>query len=169
MRPITYVNYYQILAFINWLNSEHYSNKKEYYIPTYEEWYKAGFYNPSLNKFYIYATQSDEVPGNIIGDDKNQINYIVGVNYSITQNSILDPNQNYLTDCGTYINSPSYYGTYDQNGLVFELVKQDNKYVYKGGFWASGAITLLDTTYSQIFMEYKGSDMGFRIVQRYHN
>src|SRR5262249_23128145 len=76
-----------------------------FYIPTENEWYKAAFYSATLDDgaggYYPFATQSDRAPGNVIGGETNQTNYITdGTGYSIysvTQLPNLDLSQNYLT------------------------------------------------------------------------
>lgn len=119
-----------------------------FYIPSENEWYKAAFYSPEkdegLGGYWRYATQSDDTPGNIAGSDDNQVNYIVQPSgyFSVTQNNVLSPGQNYLTDVGSFPEGESYYGTLDQNGNVWELL--DTAYgstraliTLRGGGWTS--------------------------------
>jgi formylglycine-generating enzyme required for sulfatase activity len=93
-------------------------------LPTVNEWYKAAFYSPTLNSgaggYYAYATQSNEAPGNLIGNLPNQANYEAGGVYSVTGSDSFDPNQTYLTDVGAFSGSGSFYGTFDQSGNVFQ-------------------------------------------------
>ena len=99
------------------------------WIPSEDEWAKAAYYNPTLNNgsggYYTWATQSNEYPGNSIGDSPNQAN-IPSIDYSSFANTPLNPNispsvgPNLLTPVGTFTGSPSYYGTYDQDGNVTE-------------------------------------------------
>jgi hypothetical protein len=94
-----------------------------FYIPTENEWYKAAYFDPTLNSgaggYYAYATQSNTAPGNNIGGGANQANYNNGV-YSVTQSASYSATQNYLTDVGAFTNSASFYGTFDQSGNVYE-------------------------------------------------
>ena len=92
-------------------------------IPTENEWYKAAYYSPNYCGpgrwgYYVYATQSEVPPGNMIGDQLNQANYYIwgGSGFSVTQDTSYDPTQNYLTDVGAFTNSSSFYGTFDQSG-----------------------------------------------------
>lgn len=73
-----------------------------------------------MGGYWTYATMSDSVPGNVVGGGTNQANYNNGV-YSVTQSSSFSSSQNYLTDVGAFTNSASAYGTYDQNGNVWQL------------------------------------------------
>jgi formylglycine-generating enzyme required for sulfatase activity len=94
-----------------------------YFIPTEDQWYKAAYYDPSLGGdsggYYAYPTQSDERPGNTIGDRPNRATYLDGV-YATTRSPKFDFDQGYLTDVGAFSGSPSHYGTFDQAGNVFE-------------------------------------------------
>jgi formylglycine-generating enzyme required for sulfatase activity len=119
-----------------------------FYIPTANEWYKAAYYSPSLNSgsggYYAYATQSDTAPGNVVGSTANRANYNNGV-FSVTQSSTYDANQNYLTDVGAFSGSGSFYGTFDQNGNVFQWNDLDGALGssrVRGGNFATSAIYL---------------------------
>jgi sulfatase modifying factor 1 len=95
-----------------------------FYIPTENEWYKAAYYAPTLNSgaggYYTFATQSNDFPGNTLGSGTtNQANYNDG-DYAVTGSSDYSEWQNYLTDVGAFSGSPSYYGTFDQSGNVYE-------------------------------------------------
>jgi sulfatase modifying factor 1 len=118
-----------------------------FFIPGEDEWYKAAYYNPTLNSgsggYYAYATQSDAAPGNVIGGSVNQANYIVsGSAYSVTQSGAYDISQNYLTDVGAFSGSGSFYGTFDQSGNVFQWNDLDGtagaSRGLRGGSWNNG-------------------------------
>jgi len=99
------------------------------WIPSEDEWAKAAYYNPSLNNgtggYYTWATQSDEYPGNSVGTLPNQANIPSYVDLRFA-NTPLNPNispsvgPNLLTAVGAFTSSPSYYGTFDQDGNVTE-------------------------------------------------
>ena len=100
-----------------------------FFIPTENEWYKAAYYSPTYGGvgvpgYYAYATQSDTAPGNVVGSAANQANYRAPDNlpllYSVTQSSVYDVSQNYLTDVGAFSGSGSFYGTFDQIGNVIQ-------------------------------------------------
>lgn len=112
-----------------------------YYIPTENEWYKAAFFNG--RDYYVYATQHNTTPSNIIGDSSNAANFLsdATTGYSVPQSMLYSSSQTYLTNVGTFINSISYYGTFDQNGSVWEWTDMDGSVSYyrslKGGAWTS--------------------------------
>jgi len=83
-----------------------------YRMPLENEWYKAAYYSPNyggvgIGNYYLYATQSNSVPGTTPGNYGNQANYNSSVNYG-------------STDVGAFSGSPSYYGTFDQSGNVYQ-------------------------------------------------
>jgi formylglycine-generating enzyme required for sulfatase activity len=113
-------------------------------IPTVNEWYKAAYYDPTLNGgtggYYAYATQSNVPPGNIIGSAANQANWNTGSGYSVTQvGGSPEPDQNYLTDVGAFSGSGSFYGTFDQSGNVDQWNDLDgvpgSSRGKRGGWW----------------------------------
>ncbi len=96
-----------------------------YALPLEDEWYKAAYYSPLRNDgsggYFTYATQSDELPGNAIGDAANQANYISEeTGYCVSQSPDFSATQNYLTDVGSFTASASHYGTFDQTGNVWQ-------------------------------------------------
>jgi len=114
------------------------------WLPNENEWYKAAYYDPLLNGtggYYAYATQSDTLPGNVVGNGANEANYYNGI-YSVTQSSTYNGSQNYLTAVGSLTDSASYYGTFDQSGDVFNwidtIVDSDDP-VLRGGAWGLGS------------------------------
>lgn len=141
-----------------------------YWIPSENEWYKAAYYNPTLNSgsggYTLYATQSNTAPGNVINGPANEANYYNGV-YSVTQNSTLYTGTNYLTPVGTFTNSASFYNTYDQNGDVFQwndaVIAQKYR-GFRGGGWIDPLNDMQSTT--RIFDSPTAAydDVGFRIA-----
>ena len=155
-----------------------------YWIPSGSEWYKAAYYHPQIGTvysfvpagYYQYATQANasEVPGNYL-PAKNKAgtenaNYYNGL-YSVTQSSVYSSSQNFLTDVGAFKNSPSYYGTYDQNGDV----SQWNDEVFNGnpqtrgawgGSWSGGSSAMYSyfTTANSADPRTGNSTLGFRVA-----
>ena len=156
-------------------------SKNMYYLPTENEWYKAAYYSPNYNNtgtpgYYLYATQSDATPNNLLSESettKNGVNYVKGVTYCVTQSPHYDVKQNYLTDVGVFSNSPSFFGTYDQTGLVYNIL-HDNDYinpintqpnVLRAGFWAGGTVSMWKYTRSVIPFDYTPAETtGFRLT-----
>ncbi len=166
-RPITYVSWFDAARFANWMTNGQGSGSTEtgaytlngatsgnavaanpnaaFRLPTLNEWYKAAYYSPTLNAgaggYYTYATQSNTAPGNSIGSSANQANYYQGV-WSVTQSAgSAVSSQNYLTDVGAFSGSGSFYGTFDQNGNVYQWNDLDgtagSSRGVRGGDWRS--------------------------------
>lgn len=144
-----------------------------YWIPTESEWYKAAYFTTSYNGtsapgYFLYATQSNAAPGNAVGGTANQMNVIVGVNFSVTQAATLYATQNYLTDVGAFAASPSHYGTFDQNGNLYQWNDLDGKpFPYRGvrgSFWFAGAQAAQSINYAAVTPEHAGNDVGFRLA-----
>jgi formylglycine-generating enzyme required for sulfatase activity len=133
----------------------------DYVIPTENEWYKAAYYNPSSSSYYLYPTQSNSQPSNVLSaTGTNNANYYNG--------GYTDPT-NYLTAVGAFADSASPYGTYDQGGDVFQWTESTynlNPYrVLRGGsfdqsddFLQSGFYVFTDPT--SVYKSY-----GFRVSQ----
>ncbi len=141
-----------------------------WWIPTENEWYKAAYYDPNLNGgsggYFTYATQSNTAPGNQVGSGSNEANYNNGV-YSVTQSSSLSPTQDYLTPVGSFTNSASYYGTYDQNGDVFQwndsIYSGENR-GYRGGSWLGSSLYMESSQPFDASPTYESYLIGFRVA-----
>jgi sulfatase modifying factor 1 len=142
-----------------------------YFIPTENEWYKAAYYDPTLNNnmggYYLYASNSNTLPNNYIdGDTKNSANSVYNTNYCISQKPINTFYKNNLTDVGTFTNTICYYGTYDNGGDSYEITTNySNNFmcVARGGFWASVDLPLRSTTSQSNTNDYRDNNLGFRI------
>ncbi|MEO5914439.1 MAG: kelch repeat-containing protein [Luteolibacter sp.] len=148
-RPITYVNWFDIARFCNWLQngqptgaqiassteagsyslngavsgvSVQKSTNATIWIPSESEWYKAAYYDPTKDGaggYWQHANRSNAMTSNSIGVAGAE-NYYDG-DLAVTQNPNVASGQNYLTDVGAYgADSESYYGTNDQGGNVWE-------------------------------------------------
>ena len=198
--PITYVSWFDAARFSNWLNNGEPQTHVEdatttesgaytlsgtmsgvsvsknllaqWYIPSENEWYKAAYYDPSLNSgsggYWTYATQSNTAPGNswALRTSANEANYNNGV-YSVTQSSSYSSSQNYLTAVGSFTNSASYYGTYDQSGDVLnwnDAVISSSYRGGRGGYWSgySGALASSYRYFNDPTNEAKS--VGFRVA-----
>ena len=143
-------------------------------LPTENEWYKAAYYNPKLNHgkggYYKYATKSNVAPGNLIGGKRNQVNYILDASgvYSVTQKAGVDYSQNYLSSIGAFTGSKGSYGTFDQNGSVWEILSnqgQNQLFVpLRGGGWTSLASLLQSGYRLGVGTDSEAVNAGFRVV-----
>ena len=101
----------------------------KFWIPNENEWTKAAYYSPKLNNgaggYYKWATQSNDYPGVSFDPIPNQANIPSsdGSKFANTTGSRdITPTAgpNLLTPVGSFSKSPSYYGTFDQDGNVTE-------------------------------------------------
>jgi sulfatase modifying factor 1 len=196
-RPITYVSWFDAARFANWMtngqggpgttetgaytlvggqtsgNAVVANPGAAFRLPTENEWYKAAYYDPTLNGgsggYYAYATKSNNAPDNQIGSTANQANYIAGGVYSVTQSPSLSPSQNYLTDVGAFTGSGSFYGTFDQNGNVNQWNDLDgtagSSRGLLGGSWAySNSYFLSSTNRFENVASDEDDRIGFRLA-----
>lgn len=128
-KPITYVSWLSAARYCNWLhknkpsdatggvvNNGAYDLTKtpikrvagaRYWIPSIDEWIKAGFYNPVTGGYFAYGTKSNTAPQAGSGGSSN--NGAVYGGSAVT-----------LSNVGSYPNSTSYYGLYDISGNIRE-------------------------------------------------
>jgi sulfatase modifying factor 1 len=171
--PVDHISWFRAARFCNWLHNgatngantetgaytlngatdgviDKNTNAK-WWIPSFNEWWKAAYYKGGSTDagYWTYPTQSDTRPGNLIGGGTNQANYRKDLVFSVTQTTDYSPLQNYRTAVGTFSNSPSAYGTFDQAGNILEW--NDNTYQglvtsFVGGTWGSAEGDLSGTT-----------------------
>jgi sulfatase modifying factor 1 len=139
-----------------------------YYITREDEWYKAAFYNAQSKTYYRFATQSNDNPGNLVGSKTNQANYINPQGLMCTtQSPDLLTTVNYLTDVGAFTGSASYYGTFEQNGNVWEwndIPELVGYRILRGGGWTSYAGYMESTYRLGNPLTTSGNNGGFRIA-----
>jgi formylglycine-generating enzyme required for sulfatase activity len=143
-----------------------------WWIPSQDQWYKAAYYDPALNSgsggYWTYPTQSDISPGNAIGSAPNQADYYTSGGYSVTQADTYQPAQNYLTPVGSFTNSQSYFGTYDQGGDVNQwndAIVAGSYRGLRGGSWATdGPNAMQSTTGLRAAPASANGGIGFRVA-----
>jgi len=150
-------------------------------LPTQDEWYKAAYYQPAnqlgpSGSYWLYPTKDNAVPTSAApGAGLNQANFyrndniVNGVNggYAVTQ-SLSYSNQTLLTNVGSYPDSGSFLGTFDQGGNVFEW----NSTLFgpvsaglRGGSWVPRGIDDLISSYGTTGALLHESDhIGFRVA-----
>jgi len=130
-----------------------------YRIPLENEWYKAAYYDPTLNSgtggYYVYATKSNSAPGTTIGSTANQANY--------------DNVFGRSTDVGSsFSGSGSFYGTFDQSGNVNQWNDLDgtagSSRGFRGGSWY-GNSNIVSSSYRIDYIPSIEFDfIGFRLA-----
>jgi formylglycine-generating enzyme required for sulfatase activity len=194
-RPITYVSWFDAARFANWMTNGQGNSSTEtgaytlngattgdavaanpgasFSVPTENQWYKAAYYDPTLNSgsggYYAYATQSNTAPGNVVGSTADQANYRTGAGYSVTQSTTYNANQNYLTDVGAFSGSGSFYNTFDQSGMVYQWNDLDgttgSSRGLRGGFWSYNFPFSLSSSYGYSSAPSFGDEsIGFRLA-----
>lgn len=130
-----------------------------YVLPTIDEWVKSGFYNPATEGYFNFATSSNTYPGNLLPDNGNNAN--LGGTGTV--------------DVGSYANSASPYGTFDQAGNVIEWLEDLStpyRHVASSGYWTNvsyysdrreqGLIAGADPASGWATEEF--ADTGFRVA-----
>jgi len=141
------------------------SSTATFVIPTENEWYKAAYYvgGGTNAGYWSYATQSNTVPNNKLPDTGNNANFYTG--YGEGDNTFTDP-ASFLTSVGGFPLSRSAYGTFDQNGDVYqwdETVVLGSRGV-RGGAFRWPASFMVSTIRSAASPEYGNDDRGFRVA-----
>jgi len=191
-RPVTYVSWFDAARFSNWMHNGQGTGDTEsgayalngattgvsfsasasasYRLPTENEWYKAAYYDPTLNAgaggYWLYPTQSNSLSGNTQGAGTGRANYNDG-DYAVTQSGSYSASQNYLTGVGAYSDSGSYYGTFDQGGNVWEwndAVSSSSRGL-RGGSWGSNVFFGLQSSDRlNLSPAYEDDKLGFRLA-----
>jgi len=138
-----------------------------WWIPSLDEWYKAAFYDPTRTDgqaYWTYPTRSDTLPDNkAIPGGMNSANYNSG-----------QPAGQRITPVGSYTHSISYYGTYDQAGLLWEWSDtsfanhdgQPSTFALLGGSWSLGQVNVSKHGGRDYLPQYNDDDTGFRLATR---
>jgi sulfatase modifying factor 1 len=143
-----------------------------FYIPTENEWYKAAFYNPTLNGgaggYRVYGNGFDTAPALIsanavgvgsAGGTGNFANYSNGANWNSLNGN--------LTTVGTNGGS-SYYGAFDMSGNVTEWndltgVAGSSRYL-RGGSYNIFPSGLSSSSRFSLDPSVEFDDFGFRLA-----
>jgi formylglycine-generating enzyme required for sulfatase activity len=189
-RPVTFVTWFDAARFANWMQNGQPSGLGEvnastedgayslhgalagvtvtknanalYWIPTESEWYKAAYYDPTLNGgaggYWTDATKGNGVLGSTVGNQPHQANY----NFSTGGVG------GFLTEVGAFTASFSFYNIYDGSGDVYQwndAVIGDTYRGDRGGAWDSSSQSLLLST-DRSFSDPASStnDLGFRLA-----
>ena len=137
----------------------------EYFIPSENEWYKAAYYDPTLNDgaggYWTYPTKSNSTPSNALSPaGTNNANYYY---YGFANPST------YFTPVGYFEDSPGPYGTYDMGGDVFQWNEADVDGEYRGIRGGSFGDTpdVMAAATRNYYLNYptaNGNSVGFRVA-----
>jgi sulfatase modifying factor 1 len=146
-RPVNNVTFWDAARFCNWLHNGQPTGPQgsgttedgayhdvgsnglfgrnpgaRFFIPTDDEWYKAAYHDKSAGlagTYFDYPTSPTGLNGNTLPDLGGHANYdeINGLDFYTIGRPY------WRTEVGTFINSPSRYGTFDQAGNVQEWVE----------------------------------------------
>ena len=157
----------------------------KWFLPSEPEWSKAAYHQPAaqggdVDDFWNYPMRTNNLPysdqppgvvpdstrvGNFRRDDGLANGHDDG--YAVTGSTTLSGTQNYLTDVGAYSSSPSFYGTFDQGGNVYEWNEaRINGYArgLRGGSWDGFAEFLAKTELYNGYPTDSDASFGFRVA-----
>ena len=186
-RPIAYTSWFDAARFVNWLNNGASNTSStesgvyelngmttgvpwtatpnssrnvdaKFFIPTYEELYKSGWYDPNkdgVGGYWDGPTGRAEYPGRPA--ESAMIN---------VWSQHPDGNGNLTTDVGHFPYS-SAYGTFDQGGNVWEIteyVNSGNDIWIKGGSFGDTELAASKYYQGHNQSQEEGGGLGFRIA-----
>ncbi|TWU00221.1 Formylglycine-generating sulfatase enzyme [Botrimarina colliarenosi] len=155
------------------------STSAKYWIPSEDEWYKAAYHEESAGTagvYFDYAAGSDSIPvSDQPGDNPAAVNYFDddgmadGFNdgYAVSGSWSFPSSTNPFTDVGAYTAAASPYGTFDQNGNVWEwteAVFSSSSRGLRGGSWISSSSDLWAAFRYNNRAASEGAIVGFRVA-----
>lgn len=185
-RPVNFVSFYDAARFANWLTNgqpigaqdasttedgmydlgsgaasrlrDFAAGDAGWAIPSEAEWYKAAFYDPSLNAgsggYWDYPTQSDTAPTGTVPNDTDP-------NSANLDFSVGNP-----VDVGSYVLAASAFGTFDQGGNVSEWNDSilSGQRSNRGGTYNGDDSFLASSTRATAHPSSELPEIGFRVV-----
>jgi len=180
--PVTYVSWYDAARFTNWLHNNQGTGDTEsgvydlslidtnpnaitrstgatYFLPSEDEWYKAAYHDATAGTagtYFTYATGSNSVPiSDQPGDNPAAVNY-----FSFPSST------NPFTDVGAYTDAESPYGTFDQNGNVWEWNEAliGSSRGVRGGSWAAVETWIQSSGRNSLGPWLEVNNHGFRVA-----
>lgn len=155
------------------------SSDATFFLPSEDEWYKAAYHDASagVNGIYFdFADGTDSGPfSNQPEDDPTAANYynynnrINGFNdgYAVIGSPQQPTTENPLTNVGAYSENVSAYGTFDQNGNVWEWNETLTNPFFRGtrgGGWTSIYNTLRAAKRDMVDPFFDSYNYGFRVA-----
>jgi formylglycine-generating enzyme required for sulfatase activity len=186
-RPVNYVRFWDVCRFANWLNNGQQgpgttetgaytmttdgitnntitrNTGATWAVTSEDEWYKAAYYNPSANDYYLYPTSSNTAPGRNMADPLPGNN----ANYGTGDGAYPIDSGKYKSNVGEFQNSASPYGTFDQGGNVWEwndAIISSRYRGLRGGAFANSGPSLQSGGSSRQMPSREHILIGFRVV-----
>lgn len=173
-KPVNYVSFWDAARFSNWLTTGGTEtgvynlngttaptnntitrdatafNNGGVAVASENEWYKAAYYDPTLNSgsggYWLYPTQSNSIT-------------TTDANFDISVGTV--------TDVGTYAADPSFYGTFDQGGNAWEwndeILFTSARGLRGGSFTSSDSALQSSFNFASFDPTIENKDLGFRV------
>lgn len=159
------------------------NNPNQVFIPTEDEWYKSAYHDASAGTagdYFLYAMGTDDVPysdnptslntpddtnvANFGKDDSTANGYDDG--YAVSGSASYPNSTNPFTDVGAYTDADSPYGTFDQNGNVWEWneTPTGSSRGFRGGSWFIGEVVLRSSFRNFNNPTLENNIIGFRVA-----
>jgi sulfatase modifying factor 1 len=128
-------------------------------LPTENEWYKGAYESPATGGYFLFPTQSDTPPTNVLGPAPNNANFFVPNLGGSDATTGVSP-------VGAFSGTTSSYGLYDAGGNVFQWtdMAKGNQFALLGGSY-NGGVSYLEAG-QQVYSPPSSVDVnGFRIAE----
>lgn len=136
------------------------NTQAQYVLPDVDEWYKAAYYDPVTEEYFIYPTGSNERP--------------ISVESGTLQNTAVFAPTNTKPADIMEAGGLSPYGTMAQGGNIYEWQETHPNLVnshiapfvriFRGGTWASGHRAMQSSQRRIAGVDYGDRTIGFRVV-----
>jgi formylglycine-generating enzyme required for sulfatase activity len=183
--PVNFVTWFSAARFVNWLNNGQPSGTSatasmeigaytlnsatsgnivarnanaQVFLPSVNEWYKAGFYSGSNSTYTLYPTNSNALPTASVSN--------ITLANSGNFNSVMTSPRN----VGSYVNTTSAYGLFDMLGNVTEMTDNtglaaSTSMRLMGGPWTATAAAWNSKAAATNFLgSSSAQNLGFRVA-----
>jgi formylglycine-generating enzyme required for sulfatase activity len=139
------------------------SSSATWVLPTVNEWYRASYYvgGGANAGYWTYATQSNMPPSNVLSPTETN-----NANFTASGGGLSSDPINFLTPVGSFADSPSAYGAYDQSGDVWqwnETAYSNSGCGLHGGSYADVVGAMIAGTYDVGSPALSDPNVGFAL------